>query len=180
MRKIILSLLATLMVYAALIEDDYPNTPSDAGFILLNTELRGNLETSNDEDWFKFTVDTLDGFEFILKGNEDSGQNTEGWSAYPLALMTEEEAFKTYPNTLIDAFYVSYDPNYPEKYTLNLEPGIYYIKVSTFDGVSGYSFQVNSDYNDGEGWIPDPTTIIYCKENPTECGIKPIVVVIRL
>ena len=163
------------ILYAAEIVDDYPSSAENANYILLNTELQGSLETDDDVDWFKFKVDTYDGFEFTWKTNE----GTVGNNGYVnFHVMTEEEAFSQHPYPFIAATQHTSDRYTPQTNKLNLEPGTYYIQVMFMGERSGYSFKIDSERNDGPDWIPESKTVIYCQKYPDKCGIKPKVVVI--
>ena len=183
MKKIFLSMFFIGVLYAsdigtqAIIVDDYPNSPETANYILLNTELQGSLETDDDVDWFKFKVDTLDGFKFTWKTNEGTVSNND--YVY-FEVMTEEEAFKQYPNTFLTAYAYTDEYNPPVTNRLNLESGTYYIKVHAYGALTGYNFKIDSEFNDGTDWIPESQTVIYCQKYPDKCGIKPKVVVIPL
>jgi len=173
-----LSLFATDIQKRALIIDDYPSTAGEANSILLNVELQGSLETTGDIDWFKFTIETLDGIEFIWKTNEGTVNSHQ---MVNFDVMSEAEAFQTYPNLIVDGFFKSNTTTPSESALVNLNPGVYYIKVYTYDDdLSGYTIQVNSEYNNGTGWIPDSQTVIYCKEHLEECGIKPKIIALPL
>ena len=162
---------------SSVILDDYPNTPEEAQNVLLNTEIQGNIELTNDTDWFKFTVDTLDGFEFVWKTGLGTVNNN---NIIYVNVFTEEEALS---NSILTISLISETVFYFDTPSvsnfLNLEPGVYYIRIRHPSELTGYEFQVKSDYNDGT-WSPDTQTINYCKEHLSECGIKPTVVVIPL
>lgn len=182
MKKIFLSVLFIGVVYAsdigtqAIIVDDYPNTPQDANYILLNTELQGSLETDNDVDWFKFKVDTSDGFVFTWESNYGT---VESSASVIVQVMTETEVSEELLDMLINILIHPHDD--PRTNMLNLEPGTYYIKVYTSGTeLSGYNFSIDSAENNNTDWIPDAQTINYCRNYPDKCGVKPKVVIISL
>jgi len=148
---------ATSIIPRALIADDYPNTQETAKGIPLNSLIVGSNESSGDEDWFKFSVTSVDGFNFSM-----STKNRD--SDYPYFVLynktgaeLHEEMFSTTEETV----------------SLNLEAGTYYIKLYQYNGnTTEYQFFIETEQENTEDFLLDNVTIEYCKNSPSSCGIS--------
>lgn len=98
--------------------DDYPNTLSDAQSITLNTSVIGDLELSDDVDYFKFTLTEKTTVEFERISIEGKiGQSN----------LANFDVFNSSGVNILN----DYLSGSNEKQSLSLEAGTYYIKIST-------------------------------------------------
>jgi len=113
--------------------DDYSNTKSNAQEVDLNTEITGDIELSNDVDYFKFvlTEQTTVAFERqSVTGN--IGQEN-------LA------RFKVYDGNGVELL-DDYLSRFSKKQILTLDSGNYYIEISPVSNdLTGYVFRLNTN-----------------------------------
>jgi hypothetical protein len=111
--------------------DDYTNIIANAHEISLNTQIIGDLETSNDMDYFKFTLNEQTTIEFE---RENSLGNVGVKDTFNF------DVYNSMGTKILNEF-----TNSNEKNILTLNAGTYYINVNAFNNyVTGYQFILNA------------------------------------
>ena len=114
--------------------DDYSNDKENAYVIDLNLETLGDLEVSNDKDYFKFTLNQQTAVEF----EKQATIGNVGQASYSYF-----DVYDSSNKSLVSALVTSTTSTH----TLPLEAGTYYIKVNTVsigNGITGYRFILNA------------------------------------
>lgn len=115
------------------VTDDHPNTTTNVTTINLNSEVTGNLELSDDVDYFKFVLTETKTVEF----ERESVNGTVGQAKYAY--------FDVYNNAGSRILDDSVNQYSVTKQSLTLTAGTYYIKIATFgNDVTGYRLILNS------------------------------------
>ena len=111
--------------------DDYSNESSHAYVIDLDVEVTGDLEISDDIDFFKFTLRQQTTVEFDKSSRSGNVGNSDTFYF---------DVFDDSNNNLLHVYTSNSD-----KHSLTLGAGTYYIRVKTFDDdITGYRFILNS------------------------------------
>ena len=115
------------------INDDYSNTLDNAHPISFNAQTTGNLEVSDDIDYFRFTIDSETSIEFErLSVAGDVGQ----------AQFANFEVYNSSGTILLQDFILY---NRTAIHSLTLDRGVYYIKISTYsNNITGYQLILNN------------------------------------
>ena len=114
------------------ITDDYSNTIVNAKEIDLNTLITGDLEVSDDIDYFKFTLTERSTISFEKKSNSGT-IGTSTWSYFSI--------YNKVGTRLLNE---SIQDNVTT-HSLTLDSGVYIVKIETFSNdITGYEFTLNA------------------------------------
>gem|GEM_PF-6791215 len=199
MKPLLLYVLLTLTITleAAFITDDFPNHYLEATAITFTTDVNGTTftdSTDGDEDWFTFALERGDGV--VLSGKADTNttitlyneSTSTSCSSYGTC-MTETSSIKiesfTMPNSKQLIFAKNLGVNEVVTVTTDssgnfyslVPSSTYYLQIKSSSNEARYSFSLRLNGAEEVETILDASTLAYCQNKPSLCGITDDVIV---
>ena len=132
--------------YAASSETESNNTSATANLISVNSSISGNLSSSSDIDWYKFTT-TEDGYFNVSFNHTVIDSSGRCWRIY----LYDSTAVNNIDGT---SGYYYFTGNKGEGTTRNfgITAGTYYVKISDDSYYSGVDYNLTVNFSEATDW----------------------------